>query len=89
MSPPTWRTRVKDRHKQRKWQAKLSGLQAKIDSGRESLLLLEAALQDISITEAATQLDTENFVCLGNWQQEDAIPLPPSWSTDLNTAICS
>ena len=24
---------------------------------------------------------------LGSWQQEDAIPLPPGWSTDLNTAI--
>ena len=26
-------------------------------------------------------------MCLGSWQQEDAIPLPPGWSTDLNTAI--
>ena len=78
---------MKDRRTQRKWQAKLSGLQAQIDSGRENLLLLEATLQNTSELDATTQLDTEGLVCLGSWQQDDAIPLPPSWSTDLNTAI--
>ena len=76
VSPLTWRTRLKDRRAQKKWQAKLNGLQAQIDSDRENLLLLEAALQNTPVPEAATQLDTGNLVCLGSWQQEDAIRSP-------------
>ena len=68
---------IRDKRTQRNWQAKLSGLQAQIDSGRENLLLLEAVMQNIPTAEAATQPDTENLVCLGSWQQEDAIPFPP------------
>ena len=78
---------MKDRRARKKWQAKLSGLQAQIDSGRENLLLLEATLDNTPTPQAATHLDSGNLVCLGSWQQEDAIPLPPGWSTDLNTAI--
>ena len=51
------------------------------------LLSREAALQNTPTPEAATQLDTGNLVCLGSWQQEDAILLPLGWSTYLNTAI--
>ena len=77
---------IKDRRTEGMWQAKLSGLQTQIDSGRENLVLLEAALQNIPTPEAATQLDTENLVCLGSWQQGDAIPLlPPPVGVHIST----
>ena len=44
-------------------------------------------MQSVPTAEPATEPDTENVMCLGSWQQEDAIPLPPSWSTDHDTAI--
>ena len=87
MSPLPWRTKLKEKRADKKWQSKLNGLQTQIAKSRENLFLLEAALQNTAATSAAVQPEIKPWACISDWGQEDAIPLPPAWSTEHNTAI--
>ena len=87
VSPLPWRTKLKEKRADKKWQSKLNGLQTQIAKSRENLFLLEAALQNTAATSAAVQPEIKPWACLSDWGQEDAIPLPPAWSTEHNTAI--
>ena len=75
-SPLPWRTKLKEKRANKKWQSKLNGLQAQMAKSRENLFLLEATLQNDAATETAVQSDIKPWACLSDWGQEDAIPLP-------------
>ena len=84
----SWGIKVKGKRAKRKWQSKLNELQALIARDRENSLLLGTILQNAIAAETAMQVDSKSWACLGDWGQEDGVPLTPAWSTtEYNTVL--